>query len=61
MTADISNVASVNEIFTKLKERFNAVPTVIVNSAGITRDNILLRATEEDFNEVIAINLKVSL
>lgn len=58
MTADISNVASVNEIFTKLKERFNAVPTVIVNSAGITRDNILLRATEEDFNEVIAINLK---
>lgn len=58
MTADISSVASVNEIFTKLKEQFNAVPTVIVNSAGITRDNILLRATEEDFNEVIAINLK---
>lgn len=60
MTADISSVASVNEIFTKFKQ-FNAVPTVIVNSAGITRDNILLRATEEDFNEVIAINLKVSL
>lgn len=57
MTADISSVASVNEIFTKFKQ-FNAVPTVIVNSAGITRDNILLRATEEDFNEVIAINLK---
>lgn len=58
MTADISSLESVNEIFTKLKEQFNAVPTVIVNSAGITRDNLLLQATEEDFNEVIAINLK---
>lgn len=31
---------------------------VLVNNAGITRDNILLRMKDEEFDEVIAINLK---
>lgn len=31
---------------------------VLVNNAGITRDNILLRMTEEEWDEVIAVNLK---
>lgn len=32
--------------------------TVLVNNAGITRDNILLRLKDEDWDDVIAINLK---
>ena len=32
--------------------------TVLVNNAGITRDNILLRMKDEEFDEVIAANLK---
>lgn len=31
---------------------------VLVNSAGITRDNLLLRMSEEDFDQVIAVNLR---
>ena len=31
---------------------------VLVNSAGITRDNLLLRMSEEDFDHVIAVNLR---
>ena len=31
---------------------------VLVNSAGITRDNLLLRMSEEDFDQVIAVNLQ---
>ena len=31
---------------------------VIVNNAGITRDNLLLRMSEEDFDSVIDVNLK---
>ncbi len=31
---------------------------ILVNNAGITRDNILLRMKDEDFDEVIAVNLK---
>lgn len=32
--------------------------TVLVNNAGITRDNILIRLKDEDWDEVIAVNLK---
>jgi 3-oxoacyl-[acyl-carrier protein] reductase len=31
---------------------------ILVNNAGITRDNILLRMKDEEFDEVIAANLK---
>jgi len=31
---------------------------ILVNNAGITRDGILLRMSEEDFDQVIAVNLK---
>ncbi len=31
---------------------------ILINNAGITRDNLLLRMTEEDFDKVIAANLK---
>jgi 3-oxoacyl-[acyl-carrier protein] reductase len=31
---------------------------VLINNAGITKDNLLLRITEEDFDEVIEVNLK---
>lgn len=33
-------------------------PTVLVNNAGVTRDNILLRMKDEEWDEVMAINLK---
>ena len=31
---------------------------ILVNNAGITRDTLMLRMTEEDFDKVIAVNLK---
>ena len=31
---------------------------ILVNNAGITRDNLLLRMTEEDFDRVINVNLE---
>lgn len=39
-------------------EEAQGVPTVLVNNAGITRDNILMRMKDEEFDEVIAANLK---
>jgi NAD(P)-dependent dehydrogenase (short-subunit alcohol dehydrogenase family) len=35
-------------------------PSVVVNSAGITRDNFLLKMDEKWFQEVTDVNLKVS-
>ncbi|MCR5545439.1 MAG: 3-oxoacyl-[acyl-carrier-protein] reductase [Lachnospiraceae bacterium] len=37
---------------------FNGRVDVVVNNAGITRDNLLARMTEDDFNQVIDANLK---
>ena len=41
-----------------MKEQFGAPADVIVNSAGITRDGYLLKMTEDQFDQVIDINLK---
>lgn len=38
-------------------EKFNSLD-ILVNNAGITRDNLLLRMSEEDFDKVINANLK---
>ena len=38
-------------------EKFGKIDT-LVNNAGITRDNLLMRMKEEDFDKVISINLK---
>nr|AHE80140.1 17beta-hydroxysteroid dehydrogenase 8 [Azumapecten farreri] len=56
--ADVSCSASVNDLIGQLKDKFSAVPTVTVNSAGITRDKLMLKMSEEDFDEVIGVNLK---
>mgnify|MGYP001375593965 FL=1 len=43
-------VADVLEIFDSID--------VLINNAGITKDNLLMRITEEDFDKVIEVNLK---
>lgn len=55
--ADVSDAAQVDEMVKQTMEAFGHVD-ILVNNAGITRDNLLMRMKEEDFDEVIAINLK---
>jgi len=55
--ADISNFAEAQELVNKAKEEFGAID-ILVNNAGITRDNLIMRMSEEDFDKVIAVNLK---
>ena len=38
-------------------EKQNKLPDIIINNAGITRDNLLLRMTDEDWQDVITTNL----
>jgi len=55
-----SNAANFNaaqDLVNKVYEDFGALD-VLINNAGITKDNLLLRITEEDFDEVIEVNLK---
>ncbi len=55
--ADVSDAAAVSELFAKLKTEHGGID-VLVNNAGITKDNLILRMSEADFEQVININLK---
>jgi 3-oxoacyl-[acyl-carrier protein] reductase len=55
----VLNVADAQSIEAALKdiEAHEGAPTVLVNNAGITRDNLLLRMKEEEWNDIVATNL----
>jgi len=55
--ADVSVDDQVAAMFETVQNRLGPV-TVLVNNAGITRDNLLLRMSPEEFDEVIATNLR---
>ena len=55
--ADVSKSEEVEKIVKKAIEKFNKID-VLVNNAGITRDGLLMRMKEEDFDKVLEINLK---
>ena len=56
MKLDVSNGSSVEEVIKAIGEEFGAV-TVLVNNAGITRDNLLMRMKAEEWDSVINTNL----
>ena len=55
--ADVSDENAVNELVAKAQENFGIID-ILVNNAGITRDNLMLRMSAEDFDEVISKNLR---
>ena len=55
--ADVSNSEDVKNMVKKSIEKFEKID-VLVNNAGITKDNLLMRMSEEEFDKVIQINLK---
>lgn len=55
--ADVSNADSVKEMIDATIETFGAID-ILVNNAGITRDNLLMRMKEDEWDDVIDINLK---
>jgi 3-oxoacyl-[acyl-carrier protein] reductase len=56
LQADVSQFPQVQEAVGKVTGAFGALD-ILVNNAGITRDNLLVRMDEKDWNLVLAINL----
>lgn len=54
---NVADFEEVKKTSADILEKFGAID-ILVNNAGITRDNLLLRMTDEDFNSVIDVNLK---
>ena len=57
LKADVSKTEDVENFVKKVIEKFGKID-VLVNNAGITRDGLLMRMKEEDFDKVIETNLK---
>ncbi|GAA0178160.1 3-oxoacyl-[acyl-carrier-protein] reductase [Clostridium sediminicola] len=55
--ADVSKFDEAKDLILKAKEELGSVD-ILINNAGVTKDGVLLRMKEEDFDSVIDINLK---
>ena len=54
---DVTNGESVNNLISEISDSIGP-PTILVNNAGITRDQLLMRMNEEDWDDVLETNLK---
>lgn len=53
---DLMSKSSIKELFSNLKSE-DLLPSVLVNNAGITKDQLFLRMKDEDWDDVIETNL----
>lgn len=55
--SDASSFEQSQDVAAKVIEEFGSID-ILINNAGITKDNLLMRMSEEDFDKVIEVNLK---
>jgi len=55
--SNAANYEDCQELAAKVFEEFGSID-ILINNAGITKDNLLMRMSEEDFDKVIEVNLK---
>ena len=53
---DVTDTDSIDSLIKDINNDFGAI-TILVNNAGITRDNLMLRMKEEEWNDIISTNL----
>jgi 3-oxoacyl-[acyl-carrier protein] reductase len=56
MVLDVADPASVDAVMGAITEQYGA-PTILVNNAGITRDNLMMRMKDEEWDSIIETNL----
>lgn len=56
--ADVSEAVAVRHLLEQVQACFSRPPSIVVSCAGVTRDGFLLHMSEDDWDKVIAVNLK---
>jgi len=56
---DITDTEAFTKVLEELAEEHGGIG-ILVNNAGITRDGLILRMTDEDFDKVLAVNLRAA-
>ncbi len=56
--ADVSKASECEKLVETAMEHFDGKVDILINNAGITRDNLIVRMSDEDFEDVIDVNLK---
>ncbi|MCD8035780.1 MAG: 3-oxoacyl-[acyl-carrier-protein] reductase [Clostridiales bacterium] len=54
---DVSDFTACGEFFKEITKTYGRID-ILINNAGITKDGLIMRMSEEDFDKVIAVNLK---
>lgn len=54
---DVNDVDGIQNVLAEITER-EAAPTILVNNAGVTRDQLLMRMSEDDWDTVLNTNLR---
>ena len=57
LTCNLSDIEQVENLFAKAEEFFGSIDILVCN-AGITKDNLIMRIKNEDWDDVLNINLK---
>ena len=56
MALDVASQASIDDVMKTITEAY-ASPSILVNNAGITRDNLLMRMKDDEWNDIMNTNL----
>ena len=54
---DVSNKDSIDTLLLDIKSEFGKTPEVLVNNAGVTRDNLLMRMKDDEWESILQTNL----
>ncbi|MCC7325850.1 MAG: 3-oxoacyl-ACP reductase FabG [Burkholderiales bacterium] len=57
MKLDVTDVASIDAVLAAVEAKYGAI-AILVNNAGVTRDNLLLRMKDDEWDAIMATNLK---